>query len=158
MILDVGGRNEPMTEELLQNIDIISPNETELERVINKKINGEDELKHEIEAFIRKYPHIKVLLKKGEFGSAIYWLENDVIKEISRPAYSFNDYPALKLIDTTGAGDCFTASFTAKYLQGAPFEKCLEFGSKAGFLCITKFGAGPAIPFLADIEAVFGKD
>lgn len=27
VILDVGGRDEPISEELLQNIDIISPNE-----------------------------------------------------------------------------------------------------------------------------------
>ena len=97
------------------------------------------------------------MLKKGEFGSALYWLENDTIHEISRPAYSFSDYPDLKLIDTTGAGDCFTASFTSKHLEGESWEKCLEFGNRAGFLCITKFGAGPAIPFLADIEKVFGK-
>ena len=79
-------------------------------------------MKNEIENFIRKYPHIKVLLKKGEFGSSLFWLENDTIKEISRSAYSFSDYPDLKLIDTTGAGDCFTAAFTSKYLQGASWE------------------------------------
>ena len=27
VILDMGGRDEPLSEELLQNIDIISPNE-----------------------------------------------------------------------------------------------------------------------------------
>ena len=76
---------------------------------------------------------------------------------MSRPAYSFSDYPDLKLVDTTGAGDCFTAAFTCKYLQGGTIDESMEFGNKAGFLCITKFGAGPSIPSLADIEAVFKK-
>jgi len=39
----VGGRDEPISSELLSNIDIISPNETELERVIHKKCANEEE-------------------------------------------------------------------------------------------------------------------
>jgi len=33
-------------------------------------------------------------------------------------------------------------------LQGGSFEEAIRFGNKAGFLAITKFGAGPAIPSL----------
>lgn len=98
-----------------------------------------------------------MLLKKGELGAAFFWIEDGKLHEISRPAYSFRDYPQLSLVDTTGAGDCFTAGFAVKLLEDAPYEKCLEFGCQAGFLCITKFGAGPAIPHLHEIHAVFGK-
>jgi len=38
VILDVGGRDEPLSEELLNLVDILSPNETELERVIGHKV------------------------------------------------------------------------------------------------------------------------
>ena len=101
---------------------------------------------------------MKVLLKKGEFGSALYSLAEDgSMSEISRPAYDFKDFPQLKLVDTTGAGDCFTAAFTVKLSQGGNYEEAIEFGNQAGFLCITKFGAGPAIPSLADVQAVFKK-
>jgi pyridoxal/pyridoxine/pyridoxamine kinase len=31
----MGGRDDPLSEELIKNIDIISPNETELERIIS---------------------------------------------------------------------------------------------------------------------------
>ena len=31
----MGGRDDPFSEELIKNVDIISPNETELERVIS---------------------------------------------------------------------------------------------------------------------------
>jgi hypothetical protein len=31
----MGGRDVPLSEELINNIDLISPNETELERIIS---------------------------------------------------------------------------------------------------------------------------
>jgi ribokinase len=117
VILDVGGRDEPFTEELFRYVDILSPNETELIRVLGKKPRDQEEHDHEIELFLRKYPHMKLLLKKGEFGSAIYFLEDPAepqttpIKLITKPAYNFENFPGLKLVDTTGAGDCFTGAF-----------------------------------------------
>lgn len=38
----MGGRDEPLSEELLSNVDIISPNETEFERVIRKKVQDDN--------------------------------------------------------------------------------------------------------------------
>ena len=58
-------------------------------------------------------------------------------------------------MDSTGAGDCFTAAFSVKILEDASLEEALNFGNKSGFLAITKFGAGPAIPTLAEIKATF---
>lgn len=34
VLLDMGGKDEPLDAELLQNIDIISSNETELRRIL----------------------------------------------------------------------------------------------------------------------------
>ncbi len=116
VILDVGGRDEPLSADLLKYVDILSPNETELTRVIGKKLNG-DNLDKDIETFLRQYPTMKLLLKKGEFGSALYYLEDPSKPDtspmhlISKPAYDFSNFPDLKLVDTTGAGDCFTGAF-----------------------------------------------
>jgi sugar/nucleoside kinase (ribokinase family) len=30
-------------------------------------------------------------------------------------------------------------------------DGAIKFGHKAGFLCITKFGAGPSVPYLREI-------
>lgn len=102
---------------------------------------------------------MKILLKQGELGSSMFFRDEETneVKEIHKPAYDFKDFPELSLIDTTGAGDCFTGAFTMKYLEGASYEECLTFGNQAGFLCITKYGAGPAIPSIDDIQATFNK-
>jgi ribokinase len=73
VILDVGGRDELLSKDLLANVDIISPNETELERVIHKKVNNEQELKIEIKLLLKEYPNLKILLKEGENGSSLYY-------------------------------------------------------------------------------------
>jgi ribokinase len=135
VILDVGGRDELFTEELFSYVDILSPNETELIRVLGKKPNDQEEQDHEIELFLRKYPHMKLLLKKGEFGSALYFLEDPAepqttpIKLITKPAYNFENFPGLKLVDTTGAGDCFTGAFATEMLEGVGYESALEFAN-----------------------------
>jgi sugar/nucleoside kinase (ribokinase family) len=111
---------------------------------------------------LRKYPSLKVLLKKGEFGSAIYYLEDpkngdtSPMRIISKPAFDFANFPDLKLVDTTGAGDCFTGAFATEMLEDVDYETALEFANQVGFLCITKFGAGPSIPTKAEVEKVFG--
>jgi ribokinase len=110
-------------------VDIISPNETELERVINKRVNTEEELKQEIGNLLLKYPSLKVLLKEGENGSSLYYLEGDNLICHKRHALKFEDHPHLNLIDTTGAGDCFTGAFACKILDNAPYEEALEFAN-----------------------------
>jgi len=76
VILDIGGRDEPLSSELLRYVDIVSPNETELVRVIGTKPETEAEHDHHIKNLLKEHNHMKVLLKKGEFGSAIYYLED----------------------------------------------------------------------------------
>ncbi len=48
VILDIGGRDEPLSSELLRYVDIVSPNETELVRVIGTKPESEAEHDHHI--------------------------------------------------------------------------------------------------------------
>jgi len=50
-------------------------------------------------------------LKQGEHGSTLFYKENDKIIEIHKAAFKFEDFPGLSLVDTTGAGDCFSAAF-----------------------------------------------
>jgi ribokinase len=48
------------------------------------------------------------------------------------------------IVDTTGAGDCFTAAFTTRLMEGANVKESMEFANKAAYLCITEFGALPS--------------
>ncbi len=104
---------------------------------------------------IKKFPNLRVLLKQGSLGATIFWIENGEEKAAVQRAFDFKDFPELKLVDTTGAGDCFTGGFAVSLFHGRSYAESLHFANKCGFLAITKFGAGPAIPTLAEVKATF---
>ena len=101
-VLDVGGEDTPISNELISYLDIISPNETELERITGKKASFEDNKQIlEIITDLRKKsnnPNLRFLLKLGSKGSKYVDEKNNIV---SRKALKFDDLP---IVDTTGAG------------------------------------------------------
>ena len=62
--------------------------------------------------------------------------------------------PTVDTIDTTGAGDTFTAALTVALVEGQPPEQALTFACAAGAAATTKRGAQPSLPMRADVEAL----
>lgn len=62
--------------------------------------------------------------------------------------------PALKVdvVDTTAAGDAFCGAFAAALAQGRGLTSAVEYGSAAGSLACTRFGAQPSLPERGAIE------
>lgn len=50
------------------------------------------------------------------------------------------------VVDTTGAGDCFTAAFLTAYLRKFPLEQALRYAQAAAALSIQGYGARGALP------------
>jgi ribokinase len=59
----------------------------------------------------------------------------------------------VKVIDTVGAGDAFTAGFAAGVTENLPFEDCLRWGLAAGACTTTALGVLDALPQRAALEA-----
>jgi ribokinase len=62
--------------------------------------------------------------------------------------------PAVAVIDSTGAGDCFVAALTVALLEGRPPADALAFACAAGALAATRAGAQSSLPWRAEVEAV----
>jgi len=62
--------------------------------------------------------------------------------------------PQVNAVDTTGAGDTFTAALTLALVEGAVPDKALEFACAAGALATTKPGAQPSFPWRHEVSAI----
>lgn len=63
-------------------------------------------------------------------------------------AQGFSRCPAFRVpvVDTTGAGDCFTAAFLTAYLRRFPLNQALLYAHAAAALSIQGYGARGALP------------
>ncbi len=64
---------------------------------------------------------------------------------------------AAHVVDTTGAGDCFTGALAAALDAGAEPEAAMRFASAAASLQVARPGAAAAMPARAEILALVGK-
>ncbi len=59
----------------------------------------------------------------------------------------------VEVVDPTGAGDCFCATFVARIVSGASFSDALRYANAAGALAVGKLGPMEGNSSLAEIEA-----
>ncbi|XP_010476860.1 PREDICTED: uncharacterized protein LOC104756046 [Camelina sativa] len=137
VILDVGGMDTPIPNELLDSIDILSPNETELSRLTGMPTESFEQICQAV-AKCHKLGVKQVLVKLGSKGSALF-IEGE--KPIQQSII-----PAAQVVDTTGAGDTFTAAFAVAMVEGKSHEECLRFAAAAASLCVQVKGAIPSMP------------
>lgn len=60
--------------------------------------------------------------------------------------------PKVPVVDTTGAGDSFTAALTVALVDGQAHAAALEFACAAASASTTRMGAQPSLPFREDLS------
>ncbi|CAH8391075.1 unnamed protein product [Eruca vesicaria subsp. sativa] len=142
VILDVGGMDTPIPNELLDYIDILSPNETELSRLTGMPTETFDQISEAV-AKCHNLGVKQVLVKLGSKGSSLFIEGEEPIQQ--------SVIPASQVVDTTGAGDTFTAAFAVAMVEGKSNEECLRFAAAAASLCVRVKGAIPSMPDRASV-------
>ena len=61
--------------------------------------------------------------------------------------------PRVDVVDTTAAGDTFTAALTVALVEGQSPREALEFACTAGAVACTKLGAQPSLPTYEDVTS-----
>jgi len=60
-------------------------------------------------------------------------------------------------VDTTGAGDAFTAGLAVALGEGVPLPEAVRFACAAAALCATRPGAAASLPLRAEVETFLGR-
>ena len=64
---------------------------------------------------------------------------------------------AVDVVDTTAAGDAFTAALTVALVEGCSLSDAVRFGSAAGTLACLTLGAQTAMPSRAELDQFLGR-
>jgi ribokinase len=149
IFIDAGPANKDFPLDKLPEVTVFSPNESETEAFTGVAPTSEEKCK---EAALKLLDLVKakyIVIKQGERGAFVY------------DGKHFFVIPAIRIgkaIDTTAAGDAFTAALTLEYLSGAGIRSAVKFGAAAGSITVTRRGAGSSIPSEDEVRALIMKE
>ncbi|MBQ7901086.1 MAG: ribokinase [Clostridia bacterium] len=126
--------------ELLQNVDILVPNEHEAEI-----ITGTSDMNEAID-ILRRSGVGQVIITLGSEGSM--YTDSDSVQKC--PAFK------TRAVDTTAAGDTFIGAYCAAVCDGMSTGEAVKFASLASSITVARRGAAASIPTMDEILAKKG--
>jgi ribokinase len=136
------------SRELLDLVDILVLNETELGLLARRELRDGDDHARFIEAArsLQASRDQTICVTLGKRGVvALVGGEPVVIPGRTVTA-----------VDTTGAGDCFVGAVAALLANGQPIQTALRYANVAASICVQRIGAAPSMPTVAEVKAALG--
>ena len=136
----------PLPEGLLGLCTYLTPNQTEARQLLGLSPDDptdDEEIARRIHALGVK----NVVMTLGSDGAMI--VNDSICKRI----------PGIRVdaVDTTGAGDTFSAAFCVALGEGKAPEEAIRFANVAAGLAVTKYGVVESIPTREEIDAYISK-
>jgi len=135
---------QPLSPEILKLVTVLVPNEGEAQLLA-----GETALKElgEIGEALRSQGVGTVLITLGKEGALL-------VDESG--ARRFPGVVVTEVVDTTGAGDCFTGALAVALAEGQGIERAVKFASAAAAISVTRAGAQPSLPYRNEVDRKLG--
>ena len=124
-----------LPEELMANVDIIIPNETEAEIISGIVITDQQSELLAINK-IHAMGVKTVIFTLGSDGALV--CENGECEKV--PSFK------VKAVDTTAAGDTFCGALCVALSEGMPIRDAVVFANRAASISVTRMGAQQSIP------------
>jgi ribokinase len=124
------------------DVHVLTPNQTEVQALTGVVVDDLAQARIAAEA-LRCMGARNVVLKLGALGALLYddqgRCEHIATAEV-------------EAVDTTAAGDAFTAALGVALAEGKALPEAVRFACAAGTLAVTRFGAQPALPTQVEVE------
>ena len=124
----------PLSDELLSRTSVLTPNESEASVLV-----GEGALEDRVDA---------VVVTLGARGAEI---RRRGETPVAQAAFSVD------VVDTTGAGDAFSATIAWALAEGRSLEEAVRDAAAAGALATREVGARASLPDVAELEAFVAR-
>jgi ribokinase len=135
----------PFGRDLLDLVDILILNETELGFLTSTELHDSDDPTRFVEA-------ASVLQGDGRI-ICITLGKRGVLALIDGEA-SLIAGRAVKAVDTTGAGDCFVGALASQIAGAKSIRNALDYANAAASICVQRMGAAPSMPTAAEVAAL----
>lgn len=141
VIIDPAPAVANLEEDFWKDIDILKPNETELEIIAGRKLNS-------------KYDYITAARKLIDKGvkTVIVTLGKAGCVLVDNVQSQFFHTEKVEVVDTTAAGDCFTAAFAVALSEEMNVSDAINFAQRASAIAVTRKGAQTSIPSREELD------
>ena len=143
VFIDAGPASVDHDLKRLGRLEVFSPNESETRVYTGISPNTEENC---LRAAIKLSSMVDakyIILKLGDRGAFLY----------DGREYYIVPAEEVPVVDTTAAGDVFTAALTYWYLEKGNILAAMDFAGCAAGISISRPGASPSVPTLAEVMA-----
>lgn len=129
-----------LSDELLKNLYLITPNETEAEILTGIKVTDGKSALESANMLQDKGVEIVIIT----MGAAGAFLLADGKSEIIKA-------PKVGAVDTTAAGDTFNGALVVALSEGKTIQESIAFANRAASISVTRIGAQSSVPYRKEI-------
>jgi len=141
VILDAGPPMEVPLDRL-RGVTVLSPNESETEALTGIRPDDLASASRAATILEESTGAREVVLKLGERG-ALFKSDGE---------WELIESHQVEVVDTTAAGDSFTAALAIEYSRGAGIRQAIARALAAGALAVTRLGAQPSLPTAEEVD------
>lgn len=139
IVIDAGPADPAFPLEALPEVEIFSPNESETEIFTGIKPEDLASCEQAISKLKERVKAKHYCIKLGDKGC---FVDGMIVPSFKTAA-----------IDTTAAGDTFTAALTLEYLKDKNITKAARYACAAAAIAVSRKGASTSIPYRAEVDA-----